>query len=82
MSRFTTWTTGLFIIYPILVLGFLSLCPIEADCENQNYFTFGSTISEVVAAQGEPDSVVVNSFQLDHDSKKVDASFYIQLRKI
>ena len=75
MKGFTTWTTRLFIINPILAFGFLWLCPIGADCENQNRFTFGSTISEVVAAQGEPDSVVVNSFQLDHDSKKVDASF-------
>ena len=75
MKGSITWTTRLFIINPILAFGFLWLCPIGADCENQNRFTFGSTISEVVAAQGEPDSVVVNSFQLDHDSKKVDASF-------
>ena len=41
-----------------LALGFLLFCPLRGDGENQNYFTFGSTVSEVVAVQGEPDSVV------------------------
>ena len=46
------------IINVMFALGFLLFCPLEVDCENQNYFTFGSTISEVVAIQGRPDSVV------------------------
>ena len=46
------------IINVMLALGFLLFCPLEVDCENQNFFTFGSTVSEVVAIQGRPDSVV------------------------
>ena len=59
MKRFSICTTRVFIIIPMLIFGFLLLCPIEAICENQDYFTFGSTISDVVAIQGRPDSVVV-----------------------
>ena len=42
----------------MFVIGFLLFCPLKGDGEDQNYFTFGSTVSKVVAVQGEPDSVV------------------------
>ena len=42
----------------MFVIGFLLFCPLKGDGEDQNYFTFGSTVSKGVAVQGESDSVV------------------------
>ena len=75
MRQLITWSIRLLIIKPIFAIGLLSLCPLEVDAKNQEYFTFGATISEVVAVQGKPDSVVVNSSQLHQKSKKTDTGF-------
>ena len=70
MNRVKTWKPRIVTINPILTIVFVSLCPLVADSENHNHFTFGSTVSEVVAAQGEPDTIDGNTFQLSDDSKK------------
>ena len=70
MKRFTTWTIRIVTINPILAIIFVSLSPIEAVCKNENRFTFGSNVSEVVAAQGEPDTIDGNTFQPFDDLKK------------
>ena len=81
MNRFKTWKPRIVTINPILAIVFVSLCPLEAVCKNQNRFTFGSTVSEVVAAQGEPNEIDGITSHLSDDSKREVLGFTYQYGK-
>ena len=81
MNRFKSWKPRIVTINPILAIVFVSLCPLEAVCKNQNRFTFGSTVSEVVAAQGEPNEIDGITSHLSDDSKREVLGFTYQYGK-
>ena len=70
MNRLKTWKPRIVTINPILTIVFVSLCPLVAVSENHNHFTFGSTVSEVVAAHREPDAIDERAVQLSDDSER------------
>lgn len=75
MNKLKTRKPRIVTTNPILAIVFVSLCPLVAVSENHNHFTFGSTVSEVVAAQGEPDAIDEAAFQVSDESERMVFGF-------
>lgn len=75
MNKLKTWKPRIVTINSILTIVFVSLCPLVAVSENHKLFTFGSTVSKVVAAQGDPDAIDEHTAQLPGDSERIVFGF-------